>query len=211
MLFIQEKLSEGFTLGIWKVEETTEQILQMLQQQDWYLPYLSTISHEGRKKEWLAVRVLLKQLCGEEKKIAYNGNGSPYLEDNTFNISISHTKGYVAVLLHPVNNPGLDIERVNERILYLKHKFLRDEEQQQICGNNEQTLATLLWSAKESLFKVLNAEGVDFREHLFIHDFLLQDEGVFDAEESRTGDMKKFIVRYKVFQDFVLTWTSVNE
>ena len=83
--------SEGeFLLGIWKSDETTEQLLASLEHKDWYREKLAVFS-EKRKHEWLSVRVLLKALCGEEKEIAYYSSGRPYLKDGSRYISISHT------------------------------------------------------------------------------------------------------------------------
>lgn len=71
--------SEGeFLLGIWKSDETTEQLLASLEHKDWYREKLAVLS-EKRKHEGLSVRVLLKALCGEEKEIAYYSSGRPYL------------------------------------------------------------------------------------------------------------------------------------
>lgn len=54
--------SEGeFLLGIWKSDETTEQLLASLEHKDWYREKLAVLS-EKRKHEWLSVRVLLKAL-----------------------------------------------------------------------------------------------------------------------------------------------------
>ena len=75
--------SEGeFLLGIWKSDETTEQLLASLEHKDWYREKLAVFS-EKRKHEWLSVRVLLKALCGEEKEIAYYSSGRPYLKDRS--------------------------------------------------------------------------------------------------------------------------------
>lgn len=101
--------SEGeFLLGIWKSDETTEQLLASLEHKDWYREKLAVLS-EKRKHEWLSVRVLLKALCGEEKEIAYYSSGRPYLKDGSRYISISHTRGYVAVALHSSCEVGVDI------------------------------------------------------------------------------------------------------
>mgnify|MGYP000016543064 CR=1 FL=1 len=65
--------------------------------------------------EWLAVRVLLYTLSGEEKEIAYHPSGKPYLADASASLSISHTKGYVAVVLGlPGREVGIDIEQYGE-------------------------------------------------------------------------------------------------
>ena len=108
--------SEGeFLLGIWKSDETTEQLLASLEHKDWYREKLAVLS-EKRKHEWLSVRVLLKALCGEEKEIAYYSSGRPYLKDGSRYISISHTRGYVAVALHSSCEVGMDIEQYGTRV-----------------------------------------------------------------------------------------------
>ena len=73
---------EGLLLGIWKSDETTGQLLALLEHLSWYEGELAKFS-ENRKHEWLAVRVLLKTLCGEEKEIAYYPSGRPYLKDGS--------------------------------------------------------------------------------------------------------------------------------
>ena len=66
----------------------------------------------------------------------------------------------------------------------------------------------LHWSAKETLFKCLDAEGVDFRRHLRIIPFRPARRGVFHAREYRTGERRRFFVRYLLHPGFVLTWTA---
>lgn len=117
--------SEGeFLLGIWKSDETTEQLLASLEHKDWYREKLAVFS-EKRKHEWLSVRVLLKALCGEEKEIAYYSSGRPYLKDGSRYISISHTRGYVAVALHSSCEVGMDIEQYGTRVRKVASRFIR--------------------------------------------------------------------------------------
>ena len=68
-------------LGVWKIEESSEELLSMLEQSSEYLPFLQQIKTEKRRQEWLASRVLLKELAGEELLIAYHDDGAPYLPD----------------------------------------------------------------------------------------------------------------------------------
>lgn len=85
--------------GIWKIEEPSEVLLALLQNRKEYLPQLELIRTEQRRREWLASRVLLQELTGGSALIAYHPNGAPYLSGSSLHISISHTKGYAAVLL----------------------------------------------------------------------------------------------------------------
>ncbi|MDE6173035.1 MAG: siderophore biosynthesis protein, partial [Bacteroides sp.] len=51
--------------GIWKMDESPDELLAMLPQQESYRHALQRFSAEHRRREWLAVRVLLYALLGE--------------------------------------------------------------------------------------------------------------------------------------------------
>lgn len=194
-----------FLLGIWKADETTEQLLASLEHKDWYEGKLAACSGT-RKHEWLAVRVLLKALCGEEKEIAYHASGRPYLKDGSRHISISHTRGYVAVALHPFREVGVDIEQYGTRVKNVASRFIRPDEAPTLAKGDEIYALLLHWSAKEALFKLLGMDGVDFIRHLHILPFVPSEEGEFEACEYRTGSCGHYCVRYVTHPDFVLTW-----
>ena len=80
------KYQQGnLTVAVWKVDETVEQLRSMFHQFSVYEEGFARFSAEKRKQEWLAVRVLLKEMLGEEKSIAYLPSGKPYLEDGSNN------------------------------------------------------------------------------------------------------------------------------
>lgn len=94
-----------------------EELFALLPHREKYEADIRVFTAESRKLERLAVRVLLYVMLGEEKEIGYHPNGKPYLADSSFSISISHTKGYVAVLLgRPEKEVGIDIEFYGERV-----------------------------------------------------------------------------------------------
>ncbi len=192
-------------LGVWKVEETVEQLRGMLEHQALYEESLSRFV-EKRKREWLAVRVLLTRLCGEEKEIAYRPSGKPFLADGSFHIGISHTTGYVAVALHPSREVGVDIEQYGTRIRRVASRILRPDEKPVARGDGEIDALLLHWSAKETLFKLMDEPGVDW-SHLRIRPFTLSETGFLEIQEYYTTQQECFLVRYVTHPDFVLTWT----
>lgn len=199
--------SEGnLLLGIWKSDETTEQLMALLEHMEWYADKLVVLS-EKRKHEWLSVRVLLKYLCGEEKEIAYFPSGKPYLKDESGHISISHTRGYVAVALHPSCEVGVDIEQYGVRVKKVASRFMRPDEVLALAGEDEIYSLLLHWSAKETLFKLLDEEQVDFVRHLRVFPFNLQEKGEFEACEYRTERHGCYRIQYLTHPDFVLTWS----
>ena len=75
----------------------------------------------------------------------------------------------------------------------------------------ETTIGLLLhWSAKETLFKVLGREGVNFVDEMQVSPFdETQYEGEFSIKDMKEDDT--YIIYYKVFDDFVLTYTKKQD
>lgn len=90
---------------------------------------LPRFTSERRKMEWLSVRVLLYSMLQEDKEIVYSSEGKPFLSDHSFYISISHTKGYVAVALSSLNPVGIDIEQYGQRVHRVSDRYIRPDEQ----------------------------------------------------------------------------------
>lgn len=160
-----------------------------------------------RRQEWLSVRALLYCLLDEEKEIGYRPSGKPYLPDGSFHISISHTKGYVAVILGktPV---GIDIEQYGQRVHKVAHKYMRDDEIPSPFRGEDTWSLLLHWSAKEVMFKCMDTADVDFRRHLQVEPFVVRERGTFHARECRTDRQRRFLIRYLIHPDFVLTWQA---
>jgi phosphopantetheinyl transferase len=192
--------------GIWKIEERWEELLALSAHPDRYLSTLNKYQSTGRKAEWLAVRLLLKELTGRETDIAYHPNGSPCLPDLPCRIAISHTKGYAAVLLHADRPVGIDIEYRSERIHRVKSYFLNEAEQK-LLGNEATTTELLIcWSAKETMFKMTGQKTVNWVNdiHILSGDFTM-DSGFVTVREILTAQAATSRIRYHVQPDFVLT------
>ena len=202
-----DKSFDGCRIAIWHVTETVEELLALLPDDDLVRDEAYARFHsEGRILEWTAVRVLLCDMLDRQVPILYHENGAPYLpEYENLDISISHTRGYVAVALAEQGEIGIDVEQMGEKAERVRHKFVRDDEE-------ADTLVKLLlhWSAKETAFKILNRNNVDFLKHLRVLPFQLDgDEGRFQLQETKTDDEQLMNIDYKVFPDFVLTYSHV--
>ena len=123
--------------GIWKIEESSEVLLSLLRNREEYLPQLELIRTEQRRREWLACRVLLQELTGGPVCVAYRPNGAPYLSGSSLHISISHTKGYAAVLLQNRPAAGIDIEYHSGRVSRIRSRFMNPEEEAGIDKEHE--------------------------------------------------------------------------
>jgi phosphopantetheinyl transferase len=191
--------------GIWKIEESSEILLSMLDNKEYYNLFLSNRMTEGRKCEWLASRVLVKALLGEEPEIRYTSAGAPFLLGKSCQISISHTKGYAAVLLTENKHAGIDIEFLSDRVRKIRSRFMSTDEDLTIDSTHESEHLLIYWSGKETLFKMIGQEEVDFKKHLHIKPFKYEKEGTFNATETRTQKNESFTIHYFVSTEFVLT------
>lgn len=206
MLIRHENTVEGGLIGIWKMEESREDLLKLFpeKQRQRALIYLQRFHSERRTIEWLSIRLMLYFLLHEEKIILNRADGKPYLQDGTHHISISHTLNYAALLLHKTLPVGIDIEVRSERIKKVAEKFISDDE---YIDPESKTVHQLLhWSSKESLFKIMDEEGIDFKHHLHIHPFNPETKGIITATETRTALQRNFQIHYEVHPEYVLTW-----
>lgn len=213
-----DKQTDGIRVVVWHVTEEYEELLSMLPDADSVQNEAEQqFSSEFRRVEWTAVRVLLYTVLDRQVHISYNEQGAPLLPDyEGLHISISHTKGYVAIALSETAVVGIDVEQIERldtsnqfndkekvpRVEKVRSRFMRnDEYAETIVG------MLLHWSAKETVFKVLGREGVDFQDEMKVQPFdETQYEGDFLLEDLKEDDT--YIIYYKVFDDFVLTYTK---
>ena len=202
-LFLQQEDSD-FRLGIWKMDETYEELCALLPgglvgEAEQRFPAFH------RRQEWLSVRALLARMAGSGHEIAYLPSGKPYLQDSHFHISISHTKGYVSIILS-ANPVGIDIEQYGPRVHKVSSRFMREDEKALPWLGDDTWSLLLHWSAKEVLYKCLDTESVDFQKHLRIFPFTPQPQGTFHACEYKSALQRTFQIHYRLHPDFVLTW-----
>ena len=206
-LFQQHTESDNCLWAIWKVDESPEQLLSLLPHSETYRQSIARFASPNRRLEWLAVRVLLYVLLGEDPEIRYRNDGKPYWADGSRSLSISHTRGYVAVIVgHPDQEVGIDIEQYGERVRKVASRFMHPDETASVYNGTDIWGLLLHWSAKETLFKCLNETEVDFQEHLRIYPFSIEESDVIQAVEYRTPKKQRFRIHYRLFPDFVLTF-----
>ena len=126
MLLSKKTVEENATLALWEINETIDELLDLLHLDPFIIQEISLFTSDKRKLEYLAARVLLQEVIGEKKTIAYTKQGKPYLVDNSFQISITHTGKQVAILLHPTYRVGVDVEKISDKVVRVQSKFLSE-------------------------------------------------------------------------------------
>lgn len=186
-----ETLASGAQLGLWHIEESVDELLNRYPSLS---SEVSSYRSDARKLEKLAVYSLLFMMTGDTTlRIIHNEAGRPFV--NGWNISISHTKGYAAVILSKQNNVAIDIEYVSPRVLKIADRFVRSDEY-------APTLESLLlhWSAKETIYKYYSESDLLFYD-MRIHDIKEKELWVDNLK-----DNTKMKVTYRFSPDYVLTF-----
>ena len=150
------KKEKNQSLGIWKISESINELKALTKSFK-----LDQIKSQKRKLEILAVRVLLEKMCGNVK-LEYNKYGAPIL-DNNKNISISHSKQLVAIIVSEFKS-AIDIEIISKRILKIKDKFISTNDN----INDSQKDLTIAWSTKECIFKWHQKGNINFKDDILI-------------------------------------------
>ena len=198
---------EDAKFGLWKTEETIEELRSRLHASYPYDEELSSLKAESRRLEYLAVRVLLKEMCGRELLISHHPSGKPFLVGQNENITISHTKGYAAVGLAPFSEVGIDIEWINERVRRASSRFIRDDEltgASQMSSDEQIRQLLVHWTAKETIYKMLGRSGVDFQEDMRIMPFRLEQKGIVHG---LAFSENHFVINYSSEAEFVLAYS----
>ena len=199
---------EGGGIAIWHITETSDELYALLGTQR-YDAQLLEKKNESRRAEWLAVRLLVKELFGVECEVAYHPTGRPYLKNGTVHISISHTKGFAAVAYHHEAPIGMDIEYISSRVERIASRFTTQVEASYIDKHDEsvrQMYHLINWSAKETLYKLFDSPSMaEFKEVFHIASYVLAECGTMNATVCDVGK-NKLVVSYRTFPEFVCTW-----
>ena len=181
-LILHENIENG-EIGLWKISESIDDLLLLGRLTEPDLKVFATITALHRKKEWLAARILLNELMGEQTRIGYHKDGRPYIINSHNNISISHTGIYVSIFLHSDAIPGIDIELVTRQVGRVAQRFLSPEELNSCSDGKGYSNWKLLmhWCAKEAIFKMIPLTDIEFSTDIHI---------IYSGSDSKTGTLQ---------------------
>jgi 4'-phosphopantetheinyl transferase EntD len=103
------------------------------------------------------------------------------VKDSESSISISHTGDFIAMIQDASSNPAIDIEIKNRKVHPILKRFTTEGELIKVGAVFPENPGILIWSAKECLFKMMDSEGVLFKDHLLLEKIVLQGSS-FRAE-----------------------------
>lgn len=115
-----------------------------------------------------------------------------------FHVSISHTKGWAAMIVSGSHRSGVDMEYMSDRVNRVASRFLRDDEPQDTLEGK-----LITWCAKEAAYKYYHEQHLGLLEMRLLP-FAPQEKGVACLENLRQGS--RATVCYEVNHDYVLTF-----
>jgi len=167
---IVKKIEENnCKIAIWDLQESLIELSNLYNKSK-----LPIFTNEKRKKEFLTTRILLQEI-NPNQSISYNEYGAPELGNNQY-ISISHSHNLVALIVSE-KKVGLDIEKISSKALSLSSKFISD-----ITYDISKEKATLIWCAKEAIYKWYQKKNINFKNDIKIYPFGLKDKGTVIAK-----------------------------
>lgn len=185
------------------------------------------ITHPHKRLQHLAGRYLLPHLFADfpYEKILIADTRKPYLPNEQYHFSISHCGNYAAAIVSSTHRVGIDIEIPSIKVERIAHKFVHESEWQYLsiddgaqyiknnlsCIDHEQI--TILWSAKESLFKWYSLGEVDFSEHMQLNNIIQKQNDSLLLPFVFKNDEVLFHVNImsKIFDEIVLSWIATEK
>ncbi len=201
---------DGQRSAVWDVKEDEFALLEMAALNQADADAYALITNPGRRLEWLAVRVLLKEFYPSPPSIIYKDNGKPFFANCPDKISISHSGKMVAIALNSEETPGIDIERLHPRILKIANRFTGEKEKEYLGANPSIEQLTIVWGAKEVMFKVYSLGEVSFKTELMLQPFKLSTEGILNGFIYKGKRPITVPMNYKQINDFILIQTDYS-
>jgi 4'-phosphopantetheinyl transferase len=203
-------LNEFSILGVWKIEEDLNTLLELVVLDNDEKKKYKGFSSNSRKLEFLSVRALLSELIGKEARIVYNKNNKPFLTDGSRFISISHSYKLTAILLSTNEKVGIDLEYMSSNIAALAFKFLNRKEKVTKEQEERKYHLYIHWCAKEALYKICDKEGISLRKNITIEPFNVQESGEIKGHVHTDKINESFDLYYSKYDNYSIVWTKKN-
>ena len=202
-------VDEATVALIWKIEEDLTALEKEVQLSSYCQERYDGMKSIVHKKGFISIRHLLKEFGYSDFDLTYDSKGKPHLKDGT-HISITHSFEFTAVIISN-KRVGIDIEKQREKIKLIAPKFTPVEEYKAL-GNGKDLIRklTIVWGAKESLYKLYGRKGLLFLHDIFVEDF---DISAFKttARVTHDGQLTSYILNFLEFEGFTCVYAIAHD
>jgi len=202
-------VNEHTKVFIWKIEESFEWLAKDVKLTEHCQNRVNSMKSEIHRRGFMSIRHLLAEAGYTDFDLYYDEEGKPHLKDGN-HISITHSFEFSGIIVSqkPI---GIDIEKQRDKILKIAPKFTPLEEYHTLA--NEEALIrklTIVWGAKESIYKLVGIPGLLFLHHIYVEDFSFEDEEL-KARLNYQGEQTNFTLKYLEFEGFTCVYTLLAE
>tara|TARA_R110002124_G_scaffold120895_6_gene279066 strand:- start:124185 stop:124814 length:630 start_codon:yes stop_codon:yes gene_type:complete len=158
---------------IWKIEESFDELSRGVELTTHCRERVDGMKSDLHRRGFMSVRKLLALEGYTDFDLYYDDHGKPHLKDDK-HISITHSFIFSAIIVSDME-VGIDIEKQRLKILKIAHKFTPIEEYRTLANDDAiMRKLTIVWCAKESLYKSFATPGVSFIQNIYVEDFRLE-------------------------------------
>ena len=204
-LFKSLTVDKNTKVLIWKIEESFNDLNADIFLTDKSQIRLDSMKSELHQRGFLSVRHLLKEAGYSDTDLIYDEHGKPHLKDGK-HISITHSFTFSGIIISEDTPAGIDIEKQREKILKIAPKFTPFEEYKTIANVDALiSKLTIVWGAKESLYKIYGKKKLLFLHHIYIEDFKFADEKT-TGEIRYDGVINSYNIHFIEFEGFTCVY-----
>lgn len=192
-------LNPSAQILVWEITESYQELFDEVVLNESNLNRLNCMKSEMHQRAFLSVRKLFQQAGYTDFDLYYDEFGKPHLHDGK-HISITHSHQFSAIILSDAV-VGIDIELQREKIIRIADKFADSEFLFLEKENNEEYIRklTVIWGAKEAVFKIRNEKGISFKDHIKVNTFEMNDSQT-KSELHFDDIIKEFNVCFEEFE-----------
>ena len=190
---------------IWKITENFDFLFKNVVLKPSSLDRVSGMKSESHKKGFLAVRMLLQHCGYTDHDLRYDEVGKPSLLDGK-KISITHSFDFSVIAISE-EEIGIDIELRRDKVLRIANKFSNESFLNDLENPDKIRTLTVLWGAKESIFKIMNELGISFLDHIMVSPFKIQDQKA-QAVLNFNNQKMDFDIFYKEIENYTLVYAN---
>ena len=199
----------GRTWALWRIEEAEETLAETVP----FEKISDTLTSPQKRLEWIAGRVLVKEVM-EAMDLNFQGIvkdefGKPFPEGYDYQLSLSHSFPFVAVLLDKHESVGIDLEQPKEKLLRIAPRIHSEDELND--AGSDIIKHCIYWCAKETLVKIYGKKDLIFQENMKILPFQRELRGNI-VGKIIVKDVERIIpLYYQVYPEFVLVFNKRME
>lgn len=189
---------------VWKVTESYAELFEQVILNENNRIRLNGMRSEIHQRAFLSVRKLLQEAGYTDLDLYYDEFGKPHLQGEK-HISITHSHNFSAIIISD-EIVGIDIEMQREKITRIADKFC-DSEFQFLDINCEDYIRklTVIWGAKEAIFKIRNEKGISFKDHISVENFRISAKQTVATLHS-DNLVNDFKIHFEEIEDFTLVY-----